>query len=50
MKEKIIYKKFNEFIKETKTAVCDTSALSSLIMKHRIVICLLRKYITKNKK
>ena len=43
-------KEFDKFIKKIKTAVCDTSALSSLIMRHKIVIYLFEKYITKNEK
>ena len=30
--------------------ICDTSALSSLIMKYKIVIYLFEEYITKNEK
>jgi len=45
-----MYEKFNKLIKEVKTAVYNTSALSSLIMKHKIVIYLFERYITKSEK
>ena len=42
-------KEFNKFMKKTKITVYDISALNSLI-KHKIIICLSEKYITKNEK
>jgi len=41
-------KEFNKFIKNIKTIICDTSALSLLIAEHKIVIYLFKKYITKS--
>ena len=35
-------------MKKAKTIICNTSALSSSVMKYKIVIYLLREYITKN--
>jgi len=49
VKERMICKEFNELMKKTKIMICDTSALS-LLVRHKIVICLLKKYITKSEK
>jgi len=48
VKEKMMCKEFNKLIKNTKTTIHDTSASSSLMVKHKIVIHLLRKFITKS--
>jgi len=49
VKKRIVYKKFNKLIKKIKTVNYSASALN-LLVKHKIVICLLREYITKNEK
>ena len=46
--EKMVCKKFDRLIKNTRTAICDTSATDHLMIEHKIVICLSVKYITKN--
>jgi len=48
VKERIVCKEFNELIKNAKTTIYSTSASSLLMMKHKIVIYLLREYITKS--
>ena len=50
VKEKMMYEKFDKFIKNTKTVIYDTSALGLLMIEHKIVICLFKKYIIKSKK
>jgi len=42
-------KEFNELIKKTKITVHEISTSSSLV-KHKIVICLFEKFITKSEK
>jgi len=44
----MIYKEFNELIKKIRTVICNILAQSLLMMKHKIVICLFEKYITKS--
>jgi len=48
VKEKKVCEEFDKLIKKTRTVICDTSTLSSLIMKHKIIICLSEKYIIKS--
>jgi len=47
--KKMMYEKFNKFIKKIRITIHNTSTLS-LSMKHKIVIYLFEKYITKNEK
>jgi len=48
VKKRMMCKKFDKLIKKIKTAVYNTSALSSMIREHKIVIYLFEKYIIKN--
>jgi len=43
--EKTVCKEFNKFMKKTKTTVQKSS-----LVKHKIVICLFEKFITKSEK
>jgi len=47
--EKMMCEKFNRFIKKIKIIIHEISASSSLV-KHKIVIHLFEKFITKNEK
>jgi len=40
--------KFDKLMKNTRTVIHNTSATDHLTIEHKIVICLLVKYITKN--
>jgi len=45
-----MYEEFNKFMKNTKTVIYNIFTSESLTTEHKIVICLLMKYITKNEK
>jgi len=49
VKEKMMCKEFNKLMKKIKITVHKISALSSL-MRHKIIICLFEKFITKDEK
>jgi len=49
VKERMMYKEFNKFMKKTRITIHEISALSSLV-RHKIIICLLRKFIIKSEK
>ncbi len=48
--EKMMCEKFNRFIKNTRTVICNTSATNHLTIEHKIVICLFVRYIIKSEK
>jgi len=47
VKEKTVCEKFNKLMKKIRIIIHEISASSSLV-RHKIVICLLRKFITKS--
>jgi len=49
VKERMMCEEFDKLIKEIKITVHRISTLNSL-MKHKIIICLSEKFITKNEK
>jgi len=50
VKERMMCEKFNKFIKNIKIVIHNVSASNSQTVKHKIVICLFEKYITKDEK
>jgi len=47
VKERMMCEKFNKLIKNAKTVIYNTSALSSLMREYKIIICLFKEYIIK---
>jgi len=47
VKERMMYKEFNELMKKIRIIICEISASNSLV-RHKIIIHLLREFITKN--
>jgi len=48
--EKMMCKKFDRLMKNTRTVICDTSAMNYLTIRQKIVIHLSVRYIIKNEK